>query len=254
MTTYQEVFAPFYGTDPFDQIQKNIECNRFLRDCAETILAIRMLMIAWDYESGGSNYTHPDGFIALCKRHGFPEWPDLERFGLAVQGTTWEPQAFVDSIDVPWPDGINIEWKAVTYIWQGIVATGFPIDKMNGIDIGEDIEYGLVSDADLMRLIETSPSDRYKYIPERRNCNDFARRLFQGWLAVKGYGNLAIGWLMADFTKDNGEKTGHMVCWALTKENNIWVFEPQSDAIIWRFGDPFKWLGMTAIEPVKMGI
>jgi hypothetical protein len=42
------------------------------------------------------------------------------------------------------------------------------------------------------------------------------------------------------------------MCVALTKEKEVWIFEPQDDNLIWKFGTPVKWPGVSSITPMQI--
>ncbi len=54
-----------------------------------------------------------------------------------------------------------------------------------------DPGYKAISEADLVNIVNASPSRRYAYVPEDRDCDDFVR-IFRGWLSELGYGNLVF--------------------------------------------------------------
>ena len=247
--TYKELFKDYYAPNPIYQAQKNAQLYYFIQSFVPASKSVTMILATWD-EAYNKQSMHPDELIKHLQKLGFSEWPDLEKFILAVDQTGFNFNAVKDIYDPPMPllsepekmSAVNVNWH--------IRNTGFPIDPFK-INVWYDNEYYLPTRNDLFAIIKANPSDRYKYIVEKRDCDDFTR-IFLAWLSKKGHGNLATYELICRMNYTSGKTETHSMCLALTKEKEIWIFEPQDDNLIWKFGTPVKWPGVSSITPMQI--
>ena len=86
-----------------------------------------------------------------------------------------------------------------------------------------DRDYYLPTKDQIDYIMNKCPSNIYKYRPEERDCDDFAR-IFRGYLSEKGYGNIALGLC----TATSGSKS-HAFILGVTNDNKIVFIEPQND-------------------------
>lgn len=250
--TYQELFKDFYAPNPFFQVQKNSELYQFITDFAKTSTTVFFVLKALDAKTGGTPLVHPDYLIAHCQDMGWPEWSDLLATMQKMDGAGFDAQRYMDIIDPPFPE-IETEKISINLLYY-LISTLIDLDPLTEMDFSADGEYHLVSNDDLRKIILANPSDRYLGKGEGRDCDDFGRRIFLAWLSIKGWGNLAMGWLDCDLIYDDGTKEYHKMCWALTKEHELWFFEPQNDNYGWKYGQENNWPGIQQVNPLKMGV
>jgi hypothetical protein len=131
-----------------------------------------------------------------------------------------------------------------------ILDSKFPVESKD-MDIWVDAEYEVPTCEDLERIITACPSDRYQYVKDSRDCDDFVR-IFLGWLSQEGRGNLSIGWVRG-WLQSPTDKVYHAMCWALTQEA-LWLFEPQNNRYKWKWGEPVNHPEFSEFIPNRMGI
>jgi hypothetical protein len=119
------------------------------------------------------------------------------------------------------------------------------------MDLSADPAYQMPTLEGLEQLIFDCPSDSYRYARHRRDCDDFAR-IFLGWLSQKGKGDYAIGWIKGWLIYTEKE-VYHKMCWGMTQQG-LYIFEPQNDRYIWKYGEPVNWPGAIEFKPNTMGI
>jgi hypothetical protein len=111
--------------------------------------------------------------------------------------------------------------------------------------------YQLVPEDQISYILDLCPSGDMQYIPDRRDCDDFAR-IMRGWLSEQGYGNLAIGHCEYKvFDSRNNIIIYHAVNMAVTESLDIFIIEPQSDSKFWQLSDTIKqYMGASRYEVV----
>ena len=245
---YRELFKDFYASNPILQIPKNIQLYGFITTIAETSISVNIIKTTWDETHTG--LMHPDDLIQHCKDLGFLEWPDLEKFILAIDPTSFNFNYIKQVYNPPFPELGETEMVNVYAVHNHIRATGFQISPFN-INVTYDKEYELLSHEDLLKVVKANPSNKYQYIPEKRDCDDFTR-IFLGWMSRQGRGNIAIFGLRCVLNYTNGKTEEHLMCLVLTKDKQVYIFEPQNDSYIWKFGDPVKWPGVSSVTPISI--
>jgi hypothetical protein len=248
--TYKEVFKSYYATNPFAQPAKSIQLYAFVADLAETSAGVHLILSAMTAE-GYTAAIHPDKLIELLRDLGWQEWPDLEKFLIAVDGSGFNAKKYLGKVDPPWPEGIEFEEIDVIHLHRDIRLTGFPVNPFK-IDVDKDQKYNLVSESDLMKLMPAPRVSYLKYIIERRDCDDFSRA-FLGWMSQKGYGNTAIFELTCALIYDTGKREYHSMLMSITKERQIWIWEPQNEEYAWKWGDQVDWPGVVGVEYSGIG-
>lgn len=120
------------------------------------------------------------------------------------------------------------------------------------MDLSADSEYRVPTLENLKDIIRYDSSDTKRYINARRDCDDFAR-IFLGNLSAEGQGDLPIGWIKGWMICPD-KSVYHKMCWAWTREG-LYIFEPQNDNYIWKYGDTINWgPSATGFRPNTMGI
>ena len=100
-----------------------------------------------------------------------------------------------------------------------------------------DINYQLINEEDVPKILEKSMSHNLQYYSEKRDCDDFSR-IIRGWLSMIGLGNLTLGttWYKA-YNKNNKYLLYHSVVVILYKtatgEIKSLFAEPQKSNKTW---------------------
>ena len=93
-----------------------------------------------------------------------------------------------------------------------------------------DIDYWALSYDDLNMILEKSPIDKYQYLTDRHDCEDFAWEL-KAWISSKYVGDTAFG--LVETNNYIGGKVGfaHAFCVAILEDERVVLIEPQTDQI-----------------------
>lgn len=90
-----------------------------------------------------------------------------------------------------------------------------------------DRYYHLPTRAMLEQIAAAQPFTARQWTEETQDCDDFAR-MFLGWLASKGLGNLAIGFAGLTYYGWGGEVLGgHAVAMAVDDTGAVWFIDPR---------------------------
>ena len=254
--TYKELFKDFYADNVMLQFVKSIHLFLFLEQLAETSPTLKLIVTAIERRYKGK--IHPDELIAILREMGFPEWSDLEKFMGAVDSSDFKADTYLNMLDPAFPE---IEETERIYksddLYDIFVKENFPLPeslcstKLPFYFIDAYME--MPSDIEIHEIVQACPSDMEKYLSEKRDCDDFSK-IFQGWMSRKGYGNLTFGWIYAYLHYENKNAVYHAFMWAVSKEGNIWLFDPQSDKYIWKHGETPTIPNVVRIEPRVMGV
>lgn len=91
-----------------------------------------------------------------------------------------------------------------------------------------DAHYYLPTKDDLDNLMQYSKLPQLKYIPESRDCDDYAH-MFRSWLAFMGIGNLAIAYVEVSLQGYNGQNIGaHAINACILEDKTVLLIEPQN--------------------------
>jgi len=88
-----------------------------------------------------------------------------------------------------------------------------------------DKEYKTTILSELKRFLRQDDTDKYTYISEYLDCDDFSYRL-HGQLSIPEWSSLVFGILWADTGTG-----GHAVNIFMDSNDDIWIVEPQNDKI-----------------------
>jgi len=101
-----------------------------------------------------------------------------------------------------------------------------------------DNSYELCSKADYQWFLANDPTDKFTYIVEKFDCDDFTYRL-TGQLSVPGWSAIADGTIWTE---------AHAFKFFIDEAGKLWFVEPQTDAIFdtWQpyFGSEIQFIGM----------
>lgn len=256
--TYKELFKDYYADNPLLQVSKSFYLSASLKNWTESSVSIKLLYKAISKQYDGAQ-LHPDELIKILREMGFPEWVDLEKFIHTIDESGFNVDQFLNTLDPDFPEisecGIA---KTGADLYQIFLNVNFPLPASNYPGsklpfIFVDTQMKMPADEDIQKIVNVCPSDIEKYSAEGRDCDDYSR-IFLGWLSRKGKGNLTFGWVNAFLHYENGAAIYHSFCWAVSKEGNVWLIEPQNDKRIWKHGEAITIPNVISIEPTFMGI
>lgn len=227
--TLQEFFKDFYKSNPIDQTKANKELYELVMGFGND--SVKLIAKAMD-ERCRNNYVHPDVLINdILIPIGLTSSEKLERFILSVDTTDFNTKAYLNIIDpkVPYFTDMRVEpWN--TFIYYIRVATGIrPLD----IEASSDSRYRLFTPGQLEQLVNLSPVQYWRYVPEIRDCDDYNNGVI-GWLSKWGAGDYGIVSVRATVLK-SGKEYMHRFCGALTSDNDFYLWEPQTRHF-WKHG------------------
>ena len=248
MTTFQDVFKP-WTVDKTDhmyslkQTLKNVAMSSQLKSWAlddKTIAWISDIVHHYD-----SHYVNPESVIEAIEAFGFETLEDLLQFAEAVNKTKFDPMRLRRFTNPRLDRGLFT--KKITgsqaanelkRIVPGILGL-FGVDNL----IIKDADYLLIPDP--AYVLETSPSDKFRYIAQRRDCDDKSR-IVAGWLSEQGLGNLGLGEVHADLFQDEKHKGGHSFLFMLCEPKSINVlfdlyWADGEDDSLWMHGESPNW-------------
>lgn len=90
----------------------------------------------------------------------------------------------------------------------------------------DDPSYFTVSAEKIKQIAAECPSRKYKYIPERRDCDDFSK-IFQGWMSQRGWGDL----FFAKVNLAMPLNQYHSMILAIDHDKKVWFIEPQKGTV-----------------------
>jgi len=248
MTSLKKIFEQYYAPNKFLQFNKNIALYHYIKGLAVNSQSVNIIFEG--IKSKGA--IHPDDFIAYLHKIGFKTWEDLLAFITAVDKTSFNYNPIKDIL-FPKPPDIQYNCKvSSSRLWQDIRQTGFKVPPLK-IDIGDDPYYYLVPDNKVMELIRACPSNKFQYIADSRDCDDFAR-ILEGWFSEQNLGNVAIGTLHTGLKFHDGSVEDHAMCWLMTEQNKLWMIEPQNDDYCWEWGKAINWPHVIDLIPSRMSI
>lgn len=101
-----------------------------------------------------------------------------------------------------------------------------------------DDQYKTTSKDELLRFLREDATDKYSYVPEFYDCDNFSFRLI-GQISNPSWGMIPFG-----FTFINGGGVNHALNCFIDIERELWLVEPQDDRM---FKCPNKWKGVIVI-------
>ena len=104
---------------------------------------------------------------------------------------------------------------------------------IDGIKLVSDRDFKTTTKEELMRFLKEDITDKFGYINEYYDCDDFAFHLM-GQISNQSWGCLPFGILY--IKKSNGSL--HALNCFIDKDRELWIIEPQNDSIYVR---PKSW-------------
>lgn len=259
-TTIKDFFSAWQvpESDPFyNMLQpvKNSQLSAWLRE-----MAIQDKTMAWlsdivhHYDS---HYVSPKRATEALEAFGLKTIEDTLEFAEAVNKTKFDPMKLRRFTNPRLNK--DLFTKTVTrYQAENELKRIVPgILGKWGVDnlIIKDTDYLLIPDP--QHILDTSDSDKFRYISQRRDCDDKSL-IMEGWLSEQGLGNLALGEIHADLYQDEKHIGGHsflfMLCEPKTQDVpfDLWWADGEDDSL-WQHGEIPTWkLGANRFELRKM--
>lgn len=96
------------------------------------------------------------------------------------------------------------------------------------VSLPEDRNYDYISLKDFKELLWRSPSKGFKYVPEKRDCDDFSK-IMRGWMSKKAWGTIVLLKVTIQLTKknDKGQYKTHSVVGTII-DGELVLGEPQT--------------------------
>lgn len=172
-------------------------------------------------------WTEPEQIFPMCKKMGWTTVEEVVTWVIEVNKAIGNTEVFERLIDPP----LEIDWNSLSYIeWPDVhkaIAEQSSIREDAQIN-QTDIRYKLASYEQLSLIAKTFyQTKKLKYITERNDCDDFVKALL-GWLALKGLGNLCIGFAGTTSYYNDTVVGGHALGIAVDDTKTVWLIEPQS--------------------------
>lgn len=183
-----------------------------------------------DYAVFNLTWSSPEEILPACNRMGLITIDDVIAFVQRVNAAVGNTLAFANNVN---PD-LRLDLQAMKRIsWPEIhaaIAAQVKLEPTLMLD-HQDAKYFAPTKAQWEMIAKTCPSIRRRHSnSEVHDCDDFVRH-FLGWLASKGYGNLAMGYCCT-VHYFNGQAIGaHATVLVLDSDGKVWQIEPQSGAL-----------------------
>jgi len=171
------------------------------------------------------NQFHPDVVVDVCKKFGFVEFEDLDKWINSDRVINMGKILINTKLELTELQIIK------TSELRNIIDT-IP-NKANDFCCDyADSEYQVVPEDKIEYILNRFSGNKILYQSETRDCDDFTR-IFRGWLSEQNFGNLTIGkcWYKA-YNKDNEMVLYHSVVTIVTNKK-IYCAEPQRDVKYW---------------------
>jgi hypothetical protein len=246
--TIKEALAPFYS--PHGSYFQHIQNKRLSIEMTQWATTDKVLAlfnkICKHYDSFE---THPDRLVSICDSLNIKTIPALQDF------MTYCNSSPIDLVGLfhwlfPKLTRRYFSTEMTYYDVDSFINTMIPgiIEKLPGpightVDnkIITDMTYKLIPVDKFQYVIERCPSDRFKYIKDARDCDDFTR-IVKGWLSEQGLGNLALGGVHANlYLKDKFIGAHSFLIGIIEnpdKTKSIMFGDGNMDSKVWKLGDP----------------
>ena len=248
--TIKEVLKSYYAPAGHT-IQQSIQNKRLAADFAnwattdKTLNWMNKMLTKYNQTE-----IHPDSVVELCKIIGIVTWDQLLKYIEAVNGTTFNGAALYDHLN-PTIDISRFTKKTDQYEVYHIL-------RMHGIvpPIGNDAwprhkdqGYYLIPDDMVQEILDKFDSDKYKYLLEKRDCDDFSR-MVRGQMSRFGIGNALLGVVDAELLYQGQLKYGHSFLIMINESKEIWYADGQDDNYLWRPGEKPPYAGVDAVGKI----
>lgn len=171
----------------------------------------------------------PDELLLLCTDLGLDTIEALEEWVSAVNGKN-----IVDRIDPI----INIKR------YEKIAANDIKNLIINNCNMESDCvwnfgdgQYSLIDSTGLTEILEKSPINKYRYIIDAHDCEDYQREL-RAWISSKYLGDLSVGTIDVNlYDKNEKPVFAHALIIVVLEDMSIVIVEPQTDKV---YGPDYK--------------
>jgi len=246
MPTIKEVLDKNYRHEnPVTQFGLCSRLKSDIANLAKTNSSMKwfLWLLDWHATRGGSRMAiHPNEIQVACDFLEIETYEELININL----NSINVDGMFNVINPPFPLDKNKMVKISGPVIKNAIVKKTDSEK-NCIWHFRDNEYMLIRYVkDLQAIVTANPSDKYSYIAEKRDCDDFASRLFRAWLSENGIGNISIIEAEVNNYDVNGKGvSAHSLNIAVvgTPENlDVKFVEPQNDRI-WNPREPAPGLG-----------
>ncbi len=248
--TIKEVLKSYYAP-PGHAVMQTVQNKRLSADFQ--VWATNDKTLAWMFKEltkYGQAEIHPDRVVELCKNMGLFTWESLLKYIEAVNKTDFNGSALFD-FQNPKIDVSRFTQKTDQYEIYHIL-------RMHGIvpPIGNDAwprhkdqEYYFIPDDMVQEILDKFDSDKYKYLLEKRDCDDFSR-MVRGQMSRFGIGNALLGVVDAELLYQGQLKYGHSFLIMINESKQIWYADGQDDGYLWRPGTKPPYNGVDAVGKI----
>lgn len=229
----------FYSSVEAFQFASNRRLKQLLEDLPGEDWKLFYRLCCLEVEGGNPNESwHPDRVIGVAVKYaGADELEELQTW--LTQAVAFGIHEILDAVARP----LILDPAPVVFTREQIEGFILSTPELSSADYELwDSEYLVHTKAQCGHILKASPSHRYKFISEKRDCDEFMR-IVRGWTAEQGMGNLTVGACIFTGYDAQGQQA---MCHAV----NIFIYrnedgslgamlgEPQSDDKLWLLGEP----------------
>jgi len=225
--TIHEAFAPYrviQGDTPRIIGQKGI-AFRLLVDNLSQKMGASWAFIMW-MSFKGMPYATPDNLEAVWHSWGIDTVEKLIEFARSFNEIN--VKEIIDDISPFVTIDLKNRQKITPSELTQLVNDQCDIETLN-IHF-TDRYYFLPTQDDLENLLHYSRLPQIQYIPEKRDCDDYAH-MFKSWLSYMGYGNLTIAYIEIRMYYPT-KTSAHAVNLVVTEDRKVHLLEPQR-SFVW---------------------
>ncbi|MBF0232292.1 MAG: hypothetical protein HQK65_04540 [Desulfamplus sp.] len=232
--TIDELIQPFKKSNAFEQFIQNNRTKRELNELGKAIPGWKML--CYMLERCNTDFSmiskfdmayDPQNILALCDKLNIKTDQELYRWieslsDISVDGII---DAFHPTISLT--NYLETDYRTI----RNIIKTQCAITDNFIMHNPLDNEYLIINHDDIESLLTKCPTDKMKYIPERRDCDDYSI-MMKGWLAECGYGNMAFPIVICNCYQNGNLVFVHAINLIISHKDGSFIceyIEPQTD-------------------------
>ena len=238
--TIKEFLKDYYALDgPFSSIYQTMKNIQLWQDFA--LWAGSDKTLYWLFKiltRFGNTSIHPDKAVSLCASMGITTWEELLNYAEKANETSFDGAGMYDYLN-PTIDVSRFTKTATSADIQDLIVRAGLQSATPNMD---DSENFLIPDDMVDEIFDKCDSDRFGYITNKRDCDDFSR-VVRGQTSRWGIGNMLLGTVHASFYWDEELKGRHSFLIAVGESGTIYFRDGQDDNIKWQGADPVVGLG-----------
>jgi|GEM_PF-6650070 len=217
-----ELLKSYEGVNPFDSVRKAHQLAQDLQELADA--NPRWRFIVWLIERAvmKRGMVFPDDLRAFLETLGLRTYEDLETWVNLVNGNELleviNPTFELTKADVYGVDEI-----------KQIIKDQVNAESSLNFKFRDTMYYPF-TERDLRKVLDLSPINKRRYVPEAHDCDDFASEL-KAWLSSKGYGNMALAYIEVNRYSGGTRVGAHALNLAVLTGRRAVFIEPQTDKI-----------------------